>query len=62
MDFHKKLVCVLILWMSGLGLLMGKFLKFLTVICWPLDSGGVLLFHVFITIILQRKFGACHFL
>ena len=29
-DFHQKLVCAMILWRSGLGLLMGKFCPFLT--------------------------------
>ena len=30
MDFHKNLVCALILWRPGLGLLMGKVRQFLT--------------------------------
>ena len=30
MDFHQSLVCALILWSSGLGLLMGKFRQILT--------------------------------
>ena len=36
------------MWTSGLGLLIGKFCKFLTVICPPPECGGVLSFHVFI--------------
>ena len=31
--FSPDLICVLILWRSGLGLLLGKFCQFLTVIC-----------------------------
>ena len=34
-EFPPNLVCALILWRSGLGLLMGKLLQFLTVICPP---------------------------
>ena len=45
--FSPNLVCALILWRSGLGLLMAKFRQF-----WSIrpshDSGGVLSFHVFI--------------
>ena len=33
----------------GLGLLMGKFHQFLTVICPSHDNGGFLTFHVFIS-------------
>ena len=44
--FSSNFVCALILWRSGLGLLMCTFNKFLTVICPPYD-GGVFLFHVF---------------
>ena len=29
MDFHQTLVCAFILWISGLGLLMGKFRQIL---------------------------------
>ena len=28
MNFHPSLICALILWRSGLGLLMGKFCQF----------------------------------
>ena len=43
-----KLGCPSMLWISGLGSLIGKFPQFFTVI-YPLhNSGGVLLFHVFI--------------
>ena len=45
------LVCALILWRSGLGLLMGKFRQFLTDL--PHDSGGVLSFHVIILLRIQ---------
>ena len=48
--FSPNLVCALILWRSGLGFPMGKFCKFLTV-CQPHDSGGLLLFHVFIYLV-----------
>ena len=30
MDFHQTFICALILWRSGLGLLMGKFCQFVT--------------------------------
>ena len=30
MDFHQTLVCALILWRSGLGLLMAKFRQIFT--------------------------------
>ena len=43
-----KLIIALILWRSSLGLLIGKFCQFLTVICLPDDSGRVLSFQVFI--------------
>ena len=33
---------------TGLGLLMGKFCQFLTVICPPQNNGGVLSFYIFI--------------
>ena len=33
--FQPNLVCSLMLWRSGLGILMGKFCQFLTVICLP---------------------------
>ena len=45
--FSPNLACALILWTSGLGLLMGRFCQFLTVIYPPHDSGRVLLFYVF---------------
>ena len=35
MDFHQNLVCALILWRSGLGLLMGKFRQILTELSAP---------------------------
>ena len=38
--FSPNLVCALILWKSGLGLLMGKFILFLTVIFPPQDRVG----------------------
>ena len=41
-QFSPNLVCALILWSSGLGLLIGKFRQFLTVICLPHNSGGIL--------------------
>ena len=37
--FSPNLVCALILWKSGLGLLMAKFRQ---IICPPHDNGGVL--------------------
>ena len=49
--FWPNLVCALILWRSGLGLLLGKFRSFLTVICPPHNSGGILLFHVYIVFV-----------
>ena len=42
------MVCALILWRSGFGLVMGKFHQFLIVIYPEHDNGGVLLFYVFI--------------
>ena len=41
-----KLGIALLLWRSGLGLLLGKFHKILTVIYLPQDSGRVLSFHI----------------
>ena len=46
-----NLVWSLILWRSGLKLLIGKFHQLLTFICPPHDSGGVLLFQNFIFVI-----------
>ena len=37
--FSPNMVCALILWRYGLGLLIGIFCQFLTVICPPQDSG-----------------------
>ena len=54
--FSPNLVCALILWRSGLGLLMGKFRQILTVICPRHGNGEVLyltcLFLLFICFIL----------
>ena len=36
--FSANLVCALILWRSGFGLLMGKFHQFLTIVCLPHDT------------------------
>ena len=43
----QNLICALILWRSGLGLLIGKFRQFL-IICPQHDNGGVhvLLFKI----------------
>ena len=40
--FSPNLVCALILWRSGLGLLMGKFCQILTELTAQRDNGGVL--------------------
>ena len=45
--FTKFDVCIDIMEVSALGLLIGKFRPFLTVICPRHDNGGVLSFHVF---------------
>ena len=44
--FSPNLICALILWRSGLWLLMGKFRQFLTEICPWHNNGGMLLFRV----------------
>ena len=49
--FSPNLVYALILWRSDLGLLMGKFRQFMTVICPEYDSGGDMIFHVFIAML-----------
>ena len=57
-----NLVCVLILWRSCLGLLMGKFRQFLTD-CLPgtHNSGGVLWFHVvYVSILLSTRLSSVH--
>ena len=46
--FLPNLVYALILWRSGLGLLMDKFCQVLIVTCQPHYSGGALSFYVFI--------------
>ena len=46
--FSPNLICALRLWRSALGLLIGKFCQFLTVISPWHDNGGVLSFHVLI--------------
>ena len=47
--FSPNLVCALILWKSGLGLLMDKFPHFFDIVIYPPhDSGWVSAFHVFV--------------
>ena len=56
--FSPNLIYALILWRSGLGLPMGKFHQFLTVISPPQDNGRALSFHVLLSM-QQRQLQEC---